>query len=97
MVIDPGLILQESPDGLADDGLIIHQQHHRAFCPDVGRGFGFRFVNRRLMMVYFAHVTISSKCGAMRSTERMSTAAWSFAAALGMPYTTLLASSCAIV
>src|SRR5258705_4560161 len=91
------LIVQQSPDGLADDGLIVHQQHHRAFRRDDSLDFGLRFVYRRLVIFYFAHVTISSNWGAMRSTERMSTAACSLAAALGMPYTTLLASSCAMV
>ena len=45
----------------------------------------------------FLHISLSISFGAMRSAAKMSTAALSVAAALGMPYTALVASSCAIV
>ena len=44
-----------------------------------------------------SHISTSISFGAMRSAGRMSTAALSAAAAFGMPYTALVASSCAIV
>ena len=102
--IDIPLGRQHATDGLADDVLIVHKQHGdmmafqgKRICHFCSCQCGLRDLLKGDKAASDFFLKKSRMAGAMRLMGRISTAAPSSLAAFGMPYTTLVASSCAMV